>query len=108
MTIALTVQVKKPGEEMVGEQASLIEHSQPGDPMAPYERLIGDALRGDRTLFGSEAGVEAAWRIVDPVLNRDEPPQEYARGSWGPGDADRIGAGLGGWIEPSRVGGSGN
>jgi glucose-6-phosphate 1-dehydrogenase len=103
VTIVLMVQVKKPGEEMVGEQASLIEHSQPGDRMAPYERLIGDALRGDRTLFGSEAGVEAAWRIVDPVLNRDEPPKVYARGSWGPSDADRIGADLGGWIEPSRA-----
>lgn len=106
VTIALTVQVKKPGEEMVGEQTSLIELSQPGDRMAPYERLIGDAIRGDRTLFGSEAGVEAAWRIVDPVLSRDEPPREYARGSWGPGDADRIGASLGGWIEPARMVGS--
>ena len=103
VTIALAVQVKKPGEDMVGDQASLIEHSQPGDRMAPYERLIGDALRGDRTLFGSEAGVEAAWRIVDSVLRRDEPPKPYERGSWGPGEADRIGASLDGWITPSRV-----
>jgi glucose-6-phosphate 1-dehydrogenase len=101
VSIALTVRVKAPGEAMVGDDAALIEHRQPGDQMAPYERLLGDALRGDRTLFGSEAGVEAAWRIVDPILGRCSAPRQYARGSWGPADADRIGADVGGWIEPS-------
>jgi glucose-6-phosphate 1-dehydrogenase len=86
---------------MIGEDVHLVEHRYPGDEMEPYERLLGDALRGDRTLFGSEAGVEAAWRIVDPILNRDEAPHEYDRGSWGPAEPDRIAANLGGWIEPS-------
>lgn len=67
--------------------------------MEPYERLLGDALRGDGTLVGSEAGVEAAWRIVDPVLNTDGPLHEYDRGSWGPAEAEEIAANIGGWIK---------
>jgi glucose-6-phosphate 1-dehydrogenase len=85
---------------MIGEGVRLIEHRHSGDEMEPYERLLGDALRGDHTLFGSEAGVEAAWRIVDPILKRDEALYEYDGGSWGPAEADRIAANAGGWIEP--------
>jgi glucose-6-phosphate 1-dehydrogenase len=101
VSITLTARIKTPGEAMIGEDVHLVEHRYPGDEMEPYERLLGDALRGDRTLFGSEAGVEAAWRIVDPILNRDEAPHEYDRGSWGPAEPERIAANLGGWIEPS-------
>jgi glucose-6-phosphate 1-dehydrogenase len=50
--------------------------------MAPYERLLGDALRGDRTLFGNEDGVEAAWRIVEPILGDTVPLMRYATQSW--------------------------
>ncbi len=103
VSIALTARIKAPGEAMVGKDVHLVEHRHPGDEMSPYERLLGDALRGDRTLFGSEAGVEAAWRIVDPALNRVGPPHEYDRGSWGPAEADRIASSAGGWIEP-RIG----
>jgi glucose-6-phosphate 1-dehydrogenase len=69
---------------MVGDDAALMEHRTPGDEMPPYERLLGDALRGDRTLFGSEAGVEAQWRVVDGVLSNDLPLKFYDSGSWGP------------------------
>ena len=100
VSITLVARIKKPGEAMVGEEARLVEHSYPGDEMEPYERLLGDALRGDHTLFGSEAGVEAAWRIVDPVLNSDLPLHEYDRGSWGLAEAERIAASIGGWIKP--------
>jgi glucose-6-phosphate 1-dehydrogenase len=100
VSIALTARIKAPGEAMIGEDVRLIEHRHPGDEMEPYERLLGDALRGDHTLFGSEAGVEAAWRIVDPILDRDETLYEYDGGSWGPAEADRIAATTGGWIEP--------
>jgi glucose-6-phosphate 1-dehydrogenase len=100
VSIALTARIKTPGEAMIGEDVRLIEHRHPGDEMEPYERLLGDALRGDHTLFGSEAGVEAAWRIVDPILKRDEALYEYDGGSWGPAEADRIAANAGGWIEP--------
>jgi glucose-6-phosphate 1-dehydrogenase len=100
VSITLMARVKVPGEAMVGEDVRLGEHRNPGDEMEPYERLLGDALRGDRTLFGSEAGVEAAWRIVDPALNSNEPLHEYDRGNWGPVEAERIAANVGGWIKP--------
>jgi glucose-6-phosphate 1-dehydrogenase len=101
VSITLTTRIKTPGEAMTGEEASLVEHRQAGDEMAPYERLLGDALRGDHSLFGSEAGVEAAWRIVDPILTRVGPPCEYDSGSWGPAEAERIAAASGGWIAPA-------
>jgi glucose-6-phosphate 1-dehydrogenase len=101
--LSLTALAKIPGEAMVGEEVTLVEHRHPGDEMKPYERLLGDALRGDRTLFGSEAGVEASWRIVDPILNSDRPVYEYDCGSRGPVEAERMAAGGGGWIEPSVV-----
>jgi glucose-6-phosphate 1-dehydrogenase len=98
--IALTVQTKVPGEAMVGEDVRLVEHRCPGDEMEPYERLLGDALRGDRTLFGSQAGVEAAWRVVDPILKSDQPVFEYDCGSWGPSEAGQFAKDSGGWLEP--------
>jgi glucose-6-phosphate 1-dehydrogenase len=101
--IALTAQAKVPGEAMVGEDVRLVDHRCLGDEMEPYERLIGDALRGDRTLFGSEAGVEAAWRVVNPILTDDHPVFEYDRGSWGPWEAGQPPADAGG-PEPSLAG----
>ena len=103
--IALTAQVKAPGEQMVGTDVRLVEHDPQDDSMPPYERLLGDALRGDRTLFGTEEGIDAAWRVVDPVLNNTTPLYEYDRGSWGPVEAERIAGDAGGWIalEPQRV-----
>ena len=99
--ISLSALAKRPGEAMAGEAVRLVEHGHPGDDMQPYERLLGDALRGDRTLFGDEAGVEAAWRIVDKVLGGVAPIHEYEPLSWGPADADRLAADTGGWIAPS-------
>lgn len=101
VSISLTTRVKTFGEAMIGEDVRLLDERHPGDQMAPYERLLGDALRGDRTLFGSEAGVEAAWRIVDPILKRDDPPHEYDDGTWGPAEAERMAPAIGGWIEPN-------
>jgi glucose-6-phosphate 1-dehydrogenase len=101
--ISLTAQAKAPGEKMAGEDVRLVEHGRQGDAMEPYERLLGDALRGDRTLFGSEDGVEAAWRVVDPILNSAPPLCEYERGTWGPVEAERIAEDAGGWIEPGMV-----
>jgi len=108
VSIALTARIKVPGEAMVGEDVCLGEHRHPGDEMEPYERLLGDAMRGDRTLFGSEAGVEAAWRIVDPILKLEEAPHGYDAGSWGPAEAARIAAHKVSWIDPSLVPDSSN
>ena len=103
VSVALSARLKAHGEAMVGEPAQLVEHRNPGDEMRPYERLLGDALEGDRTLFGSQAGVEASWAIVEPVLNEHTPPQPYRAGTWGPQEAERIGDALGGWRVTSHV-----
>jgi glucose-6-phosphate 1-dehydrogenase len=108
VSITVTARVKIPGEAMIGEDARLVEHQQPGDEMEPYERLLGDAMSGDHTLFGSEAAVEEAWRIVDPVLSADDAPREYEPGSWGPAEADRMAASSGGWITPHNDEGTSN
>jgi len=100
VSIALTARIKAPGEAMVGEDIRLGEHRGTGDEMEPYERLLGDALRGDRTLFGSEAGVEAAWRVVDSALKSNEAPHVYDPGSWGPAEAEGMAASVGGWSKP--------
>jgi len=84
VSIGLKTRVKKPGEAMVGEDVLLIDHRATVDQMPPYERLLGDAMRGDRTLFGSEGGIEASWRIVDAILMLDQPLAEYEPGSDGP------------------------
>ncbi len=82
--IALTALAKVSGEAMIGEEVRLVESHRAGDAVDPYDRLLGDALSGDHTLFGSQAGVEAAWRIVDPILVHDDPVLKYECGSEGP------------------------
>ena len=86
VVIALIARAKIAGEPMVGEDVDLVEVRQPTDDMLPYERLLGDALEGDHTLFGSFAGIETAWRIVDPILKTDSPVHEYDCGTKGPVD----------------------
>jgi glucose-6-phosphate 1-dehydrogenase len=103
VVIALGMRVKVPGEHMAGEDVELIATHRKGSEMAPYERLLGDALKGDQTLFASEETVEAQWRIVDPVLASPAPVLEYEPGSWGPAEADRLTADFEGWIDPKAT-----
>jgi glucose-6-phosphate 1-dehydrogenase len=98
--LALNALAKRPGEEMVGEPAQLVARNEPPGGMAPYERLLGDALRGDQTLFAREDGIEAAWRVVDPVVGNAEPVHEYEPGTWGPAEADTIIGDDGPWHNP--------
>ncbi|HWY85571.1 MAG TPA: glucose-6-phosphate dehydrogenase, partial [Gemmataceae bacterium] len=70
-----------------------------------YERLIFDALRGDGTLFMRSDELEAAWEFVTPILEawRTGPAPEfsnYAAGTWGPAEADRLAEKAGGWRHP--------
>ena len=67
----------------------------------PYERLLEDAMSGDRMIFTREDNVEAAWAVVDPVLKDHHPSIPYPRGSWGPKEADALIAKYGGWHNPS-------
>jgi glucose-6-phosphate 1-dehydrogenase len=105
--ISLGGRAKKPGEEMCGEEVELVAALQAPDEMAPYERLLGDAMKGDETLFVREDSVEAQWRIVDPILGDVTPLYEYAPQSWGPQQADRLITGDGGWDNPQPSGDSG-
>jgi glucose-6-phosphate 1-dehydrogenase len=98
--IALGMRVKVAGEQMVGEDVELIATHQTGSEMAPYERLLGDALKGDQSLFANEAAVEAQWRVVDPVLADPTPCIVYEPGTWGPKEADRLTADCDGWLDP--------
>jgi glucose-6-phosphate 1-dehydrogenase len=87
VVIALIARAKIPGEAMIGEDVDLVEVRHAADAMLPYERLLGDALDGDHTLFGSFAGIETAWAIVDPILTSATPLSEYECGTTGPADA---------------------
>jgi glucose-6-phosphate 1-dehydrogenase len=102
MVIALGTKRKKPGELMVGERLELVACHQAPDEMGPYERLLGDAANGDATLFAREDAVEAAWRIVDPVLGNATPLYEYEANTWGPSEVDRTLAPEGGWHNPCK------
>jgi glucose-6-phosphate 1-dehydrogenase len=98
--IALGVRVKLPGEAMEGEDVELIASHQPAGEMSPYERLLGDALRGDQTLFASEEAIEAQWRIVQSVLDDATPVHEYEPNTWGPAEAGNMMDAEGGWVNP--------
>ncbi len=100
VTISLGARVKMPGEAMVGEAVKLVVRQSPADEMTPYERLLGDAIRGDATLFVREDGVEAAWAVVDPILGNAVPVHDYEPNTWGPAEADQIIARDDGWHNP--------
>ena len=100
VAISAGVRVKSAGEEMRGEPVELIAHHQPRQEQSPYERLLGDAIRGDAELFTRDDCVEAAWRVIDPVLDNAAPVSAYEPGTWGPAAAARIVAGDAGWHDP--------
>jgi len=57
-------------------------------------------MAGDAILFAREDAVEAAWQIVEPISKTSTPVSEYGPGTWGPAEADRLAADVGGWHEP--------
>ena len=79
--------VKRSGEEMRGEPVELIARHRTQSDKSPYERLLGDAVHGDGTLFTHGDAVEAAWRVVDPMLQNPVPVVQYDPGTWGPPQA---------------------
>jgi glucose-6-phosphate 1-dehydrogenase len=95
--IALQTRAKVPGEAMVGEDIELVARHQKGDEMTPYERLLGDALEGQATLFARQDEVEEAWRVVDPILDDVTPVHTYEPDSYGPVAADELVVDVGGW-----------
>ena len=103
ISLNLTAQVKLPGEELVSKPVNLSAvEEQTADEVDAYERLLGDAMRGDGMLFVREDAVEAAWAIVDPILTNATALYSYEPGSWGPSEADRLAQDVGGWHNPEQ------
>ena len=101
VTVAVGILSKSFGDELTGEPVELIasQHPHAGE-MDAYERVLGDAMSGDTTLFAREDYIEEAWRIVDPVLRADTPVYEYEPGTWGPNAATPSIVPAGGWHDP--------
>jgi len=102
--LAFGVNVIAPAEE-ASQSVELLASQRPGaDEMDAYERVLGDAMAGDASLFAREDYVEEAWRIVDPVLKAGTPLYEYEPASWGPREVDRKVSPVGGWHNPTVEG----
>jgi glucose-6-phosphate 1-dehydrogenase len=102
VTIAIGARIKQPGERMVSAATELkFVHHPTGDELEAYERLLGDAMAGDATLFARQDGVEAAWAVVEPILGGATPVHPYQPGTWGPPQADILTADVGGWHDPT-------
>ena len=93
--VALAARVKRAGKEFIGDQRELYLLKEQAcntqnNVEAPYERLLTDAMAGDGALFSREDAVEAAWAVVEPVLENHNASLPYTRGSWGPEAADGL------------------
>jgi glucose-6-phosphate 1-dehydrogenase len=102
LSLSLGARVKRPGPEMVSMPAELsaVKLGRANE-LGAYERLLTDAMRSDQLLFVRQDAVEAAWAIVDPILGEDTTPlSEYQSGTWGPPQAERLAADVGGWHNP--------
>jgi glucose-6-phosphate 1-dehydrogenase len=104
VAIGIGARAKKHGEGMLGRPVELSVTEEPAQGQAgrlgDYERLLGDAMAGDATLFARQDVVEAAWAIVDPVIHGPSPMFDYEPGSWGPSEADQLVKDIGGWNTP--------
>ncbi len=102
ITIAIGANVIAQGQETSSQTAEMLATQLPrADEMDAYERVLGDAMQGDPTLFAREDYVEEAWRIVDPVLKDISPVHEHEPGTWGPKEVDSIVSPPGGWQNPT-------
>jgi len=99
--VTLTLAGKKPGAGWEPQTEELTFAQEPGSDQRPYDRLIGAALDGERWLFARQDTVENAWKIVDPVLGDVTPVHPYAKGSWGPKEADRLLPDRDSWHDPA-------
>jgi glucose-6-phosphate 1-dehydrogenase len=98
--VGLSVNVKSPGEAMAGGPAELSLSRPASGSMKPYERLLGDALTGDASLYAERDAVEQSWRVFDAALKAQTAVCPYDEGSWGPDEAGRVGP-EGGWANPA-------
>jgi glucose-6-phosphate 1-dehydrogenase len=99
-SLNLGAQVKRPGAQMMSMPVELSAVEKDKAQESPYERLLTAAMHGDKLLFVREDVVEAAWSVVDPILDNAVPLHEYQPGTWGPAEADAIAKDVGGWLNP--------
>ena len=85
---------------MAGERIELVAHHQRPDEMLPYERLLGSGGQRRPDAVRREDAVEESWRIVNPILGNVTPLHQYAPGTWGPPEVDRLLAPDEGWRDP--------
>jgi glucose-6-phosphate 1-dehydrogenase len=105
ITFAFSLNVPVPGNEAASQPVEVITSRHPrAEEMEAYERVLGDAMAGDATLFAREDYVEEAWRIVDPVLKAAPPVIEYEPNNWGPREVEQQVAPPGGWQAPVATG----
>jgi glucose-6-phosphate 1-dehydrogenase len=103
LSINLGAMVKKPGMELTSMPVELSAFQEPHhDDVGAYERLLIDAMNANAMLFVREDVVEAAWAVVDPILDNATPLHPYEPGTWGPAEAERLAADIGGWREPEK------
>lgn len=100
-SVSLTLAGKKPGAGWRPQPETLTFAEQPAADMRPYDRLIGAALDGNRGMFARQDTVEAAWRVVDPVLGDAVPVHSYPRDTWGPKEADALLTNGEFWYDPA-------
>jgi glucose-6-phosphate 1-dehydrogenase len=102
VSIALGMTVMAPGEKMVGQATEMLASRHPqADEMDAYERVLGDAMAGDATLFARQDYVDEAWRIVDPILKKPTSVYEYEPNTWGPAEVRQTVEPEGGWLNPT-------
>ncbi len=101
--IGLGLRVKHPGERMIGDNVELALMEQAASDMPPYQRLLGDAMRGNDELFGRQDVVDAQWRIVEPILTNPPACRDYEPGTWGPDTADALIGTDGPWRDPEAT-----
>jgi glucose-6-phosphate 1-dehydrogenase len=100
VVIELGARAKRPGDAMVGEEVDLDACRDTANIVPAYQRLLGDAMRGDQMLFARTDAVIEAWRVVDPILATRTPVSVYEPGSYGPSEAEQIIAD-GRWHDPA-------
>jgi len=100
IVISQGLRIKKPGERMAGQDVELTLVRQAAADMPPYQRLLGDALKGSAELFAREDSVEAQWRVVDGILDNVTPLYTYEKGTWGPEESYQLIGKHGPWLNP--------
>jgi len=113
--MSLSFYGKRPGPGMrldkLSLQFAMNDTGLIGDVLEAYERLILDAMRGDRTLFTTAEGIERLWQVSTPLIEAPPPVRFYAPGSWGPNAIHQLVAPRAwrlpferAWRDPNRAG----